>query len=187
MQKLEIEVPETYWNYQEPYQFIATFLKSKGLTEIGDITFREQYRMPNGEIRAASMDIGKEERAMRSLTISKLSHEEIGRIHEYELNHMARLLSPQEMVKVLKKYDYAFTKGITASQFESLYRLGDQSRPNPKKFHGVSIPAYFPLDNTFDGMIYHHEWDLNVKGIDFTLSEDRPVAKIANKFKVPTY
>src|SRR3990167_483481 len=68
---------------------------------------REKYRLPNGELRPASMDMGVDERALRTLAFANLMREEIEKIHDYEQKHLwNRFIMPNEIRKLLKRSDY---------------------------------------------------------------------------------
>ena len=154
----ESKIDLSYWNYQEPYKFIAQYMRSKNIYNIGDINSVSKAIIKSGDQRCASVDLIREDRAIRSLTITKLQDIDLDKLHEYELNKMDRLLFGSEIQKVIKSF-IKWDHKIEPHQMEYLIVFQDEHRPEPKKFHGISIPAYFPLDNTFDGMIYHHQWD----------------------------
>ena len=61
---------------------------------------------------------------------------------------------------------------LSANQIEFLTGFNDEHRPiNDRKFLGHAIPPYFIYDYEFDGMLYHHAWDMAVWFADFVMPE----------------
>lgn len=159
--KLEqIKVPESHWKFDEPYRYIAGWMKARCLTELGDPNYRERYRRKDGEIRFSGLGMDKIERAMRTLTIKKLTEEGLLRVQDYEQKNMLRFLVFEE-IKRISDCDIRGDGPNNELRMKILFDFCEQNRPEPRKYDGVSVPAYFLLDNEFDGMVYHHKWDWN--------------------------
>lgn len=186
IQKLEIKPPlESYWRYPEPYKKIASYMMSIGMLEIGDIKYCDKrFMLPNGERRPSGLDLDIIERALRTLTIKKLTTTGLGKIHEYEQKKMMRFLTFPE-IKVISRDRIKSSGGLSENQVESLVEFNNENRPQCRKLDHVTIPPYFQLDNEFDGMNYHHEWDVNVWHGSFELPErenERKASKILRRF-----
>lgn len=150
--------PESHWQFDEPYKFIAGWMKSKGLMELGDQKCREKLKRKDGELRPWGLGMDKLERALRTLTIKKLSEQGLVKIHEYEQKKMLRFLSFDE-IKKISGCPIKSSGPIDERQLSEIDEFNVQNRPKPRKVQGVSVPAYFLLDEEFDGMNYHHQWD----------------------------
>ena len=138
------------------------------------------------EIRPASIDLTIDDRAYRSLIMTRLAEDQIESLHEYELNviRFYLLSSMWEIEKAIKvKID---KHKLDLNQRQAVIEFSESCRPEPKKFNGVSVPSYFPLDNTFDGMLYHHDWDrlanLNRHKLEIPISESL-TKKSSGKFR----
>ena len=148
-------------DYPKAYQFIVKTMQDRGLSELGNADYRAEnsrrFMSKAGEIRAASMDMDKTSRVLRTLVLIHMTSEQLKTIHNKEKSSGNFIIN----IKSLLKLDYEPVI-ITDATIEAVTTFNDENRPEPRKFEGVSIPPYFPLDNEFDGMEYHHDWDFNI-------------------------
>lgn len=145
-------------NYPEAYQQISAKLDALCMSEIGDPHYREnqgnRFKDKNGEMRSGSVDLSRDGRVSRTCQIMKLLTEQIDRLHAAE-KKKGYFIS---QIKLSFKQEYK-SKSLNDKHIESICEFQQNHRPEPEQFHGVSIPAYFPPDNEFDGLEYHHAWD----------------------------
>ena len=140
--------------YPEPWKFIAERMRERGLKAIGNPRYRDKFsHQPD---RYGYLDMEKIDRWTRTLTISKITPEELRSIHARENEKMYFLTSGE-----MKHYaDFEYSGELSKQQVQKLGEFSDKCRPVPRKWQGISVPPYFELDNEFDGMEYHHAWDL---------------------------
>ena len=155
------QIHENYWNYKPPYRQIANYMKARGLTELGDPKYPDRFTMADGERRPGGLDMDKIVRALRTLTIRKLSEHGLKKIHNYEWTKMTRFLCFQEIRNIARE-PIVSSGGMSETQIAALADYNNTHRPECRQIDGITIPPYFPLDNEFDGMEYHHAWDWNV-------------------------
>ena len=148
-------------------------LSKNGIPWIGALDYREKrFMRPDGGIRWGGLDIEPGERAYRTWCIKHLTRPGLEKIHQYENQRMVRFALHEEMEKIAKEKieKIAFTQ----AQREHFIEFNNEHRPIfDKKFQGFSVPPYFLYDNEFDGMEYHHAWDMCVWVAEFNM----PLAK----------
>ena len=158
---MEIITPSVKKNYPEAYQKIAEKLRVSGLNEIGDPGYREKqrdrFKDKDGEFRPASMDLEKMSRVCRTLQVFQLSAEELSKLHAREKRVGYFIIN----IKKMFRQDYK-SYSLSNDRIDAVNDFNDEHRPEPIKFMGISIPPYFPPDNEFDGMEYHHAWDMGL-------------------------
>lgn len=165
---------EHYYNYPEPYKYIAGFMKSRLLWDIGNPDYREKFRLPNGDIRSASMDMDIDSRAARTINVRKLTEDQLRKAHALEQRRLFFLYGPQIFKAAGAPYR---PEPVSREAIEAVIELNNSNRPAPRKIGNVSIPPYFQLDLEFDGMIYHQQWDWLVHSVPF----DMPVMPAATR------
>lgn len=141
---------------------LERLLEKDGVDFIGDWnTFYEKNKLPNGDCRPSGLDMKDEERAFRTIIISKLSMEQIAKIHGYERSKMPRFLIAAEMEGILDVQIDRPQWGRLLSF--KLTEFNNRHKPRTTKtYKGHSIPAYF-AHASFDGMLFHQAWDKNVR------------------------
>lgn len=166
MEKLKVEIPKPpdKLNYREPYRQIAVAMNVHEVFELGDPIYREKcgdrFKDRHGEIRAASLDVAIESRVARTLTVRSMTEEQLGRVHKYEKSRGIFIYTDQ-MTSLLKA---KITPTLmTEERKQIVMAFNQENRPLMRKVYGVTVPPYFPPDNEFDGMEYHHAWDKSVK------------------------
>lgn len=141
---------------------LERLLEKDGVDFIGDWNkFYEINKLPNGGCRTSGLDMKDEDRAFRTIIISKLSMEQIAKIHGYEHSKMTRFLIAAEIEAILgDTIDRPQWSRLLAVK---LIDFNNRHRPKTTKtYKGHNIPAYF-AHASFDGMLFHHAWDKNVK------------------------
>ena len=141
---------------------LERLLEKDGVDFIGDWNkFYENNRLPNGDCRTSGLDMKDEDRAFRTIIISKLNMEQIAKIHGYERFKMTRFLVAAEMEAILDIH--LDRPQWSRLLFSKLTEFNVRYKPKTTKMYkGFHIPAYF-AHASFDGMLFHHAWDKNVK------------------------
>lgn len=148
-----INLPEAS-KYPEAYKSIVNALRSAGLHELGTRTPRKDK---DGEERAASLDLGVIERIGRTSTVINLTDIQLSEWHRVELE-IGGFFFGYDWMK--RKFHWIFEPVVLSdARMEAIKNFQSQNRPPLPKFRDVSIPPYFPLDNTFDGLEFHHRLD----------------------------
>ena len=162
MEKLKVqpELLEPSLDYAPPYQQIANAMKARGLWELG--------KAVPGD-RARSLDLDREGRALRTLAVRRLTWDQLETLHRFEVKRND-FLRDNGQIRKMFKLDYSPVI-LSAERLDAIYEFNDDNRPEMRKEYGVTVPPYFPLDNEFDGLIYHHSWDKAVKVNDLVLPE----------------
>lgn len=147
----------------------------KQLYSVGSVDSWKNRVNEKGEERLGSLDMSQEARAYRTMDVRKLALDELKRIQSHELRRMTRfVIGPTEMRIILKNENIRDQVFIQPHQIEHIIKFNDQHRPAlNRKFLDLFIPPYFVYDYDFDGMRYHHAWDLCV----WNLELDLPKAK----------
>ena len=145
----------------------------KGLYSVGSPDSWKKRVNEKGEERLGSLDMSWEARAYRTLDVRKLSAAELKVLHSHELRRMIRfVIGPTEMKIVLKNQDIPDQFYLQPHQVKYVIEFNDKHRPPmTRKFLDLYIPPYFFYDHDFDGMRYHHAWDLCVCDEDLQLPE----------------
>lgn len=113
--------------------------------------------------RAPGLDLTIESRAYRTLDIRKFSRDEIERIHNHEKS-LGLFITFLEMKRVTSRLKVPNQFHLKPDQLDDVRKFNNSHRPlAARMFHGMRIPPYFVYDLEFDGMEYHHAWDLSVK------------------------
>lgn len=163
--KPDFDVP----NYSEPYKQIADAMRIRGVTELGE--------MPRDKERASSLDISREGRVIRTLFVRHLDGFQLEKFHAMEIKHNNFIHD----ITVLKRHfrlDYPPTI-LNDARMTTITDFNNDNRPEMRKEFGITVPPYFPLDNEFDGMEYHHAWDKAVRINDLELPEIKSSKKTA--------
>lgn len=170
MEQLRPEVPKMVVNYPEPYAQISRAMNIHGVTDLGVV--------PKDKDRAASLDMDKDGRISRTLFVRSLDEEQLYKLHGLE-KKLGQFVFDITGLKKHFRLDYSPTV-LNEARTEAVADFNNSNRPVMRKEFGVTVPPYFPLDNEFDGMEYHHAWDkaVRVKDLDLPeLKEKRRTAK----------
>lgn len=150
-------------HYPQVYKNVVKAMRVHEDTQIGPIDYRlsqDKFRDRHGEIRTASLDMDDMGRIERTLTVINCSPVELDRWHELEIMKGDFYYWCLQIKRMLKLH-YPTTK-LTEDCAAAVREFNHKNRPIPSNYKGVSVPAYFPPDNYFDGMIYHHSIDKSV-------------------------
>lgn len=175
---LRIDSPRRFYKGDTLAARLESYLMEKGVSEIGEASWRKTLEIKVGEfagdIRAASMEPSRKERAYRSRDVQNLSQDQLETIIAFEQKYLPRLLiGPRQMRMILKLTEKDLPNQTLMSEvdLEQYVKISDESNPPMKKlrdFQGFEsgpsllVPPYFVYDNSFDGMNFHHAIDRNV-------------------------
>ncbi len=150
---------------------LETRMLEKQIFSVGSLDSWKSRVNERGEERLGSLDMSRDARAYRTLDIRKLNLEELKKIHAHELKRMVRfIIGPTEIRIILKNKSIEDQVFLQPNQMESVQTFNDNYRPlMDRQFLGLTIPPYFYYDYDFDGMAYHHAWDLSVWNQAYTL------------------
>ena len=180
--KTIVAKPTDSYRYPEdtPAGKLERHMKISILVSIVSLQTREKYKMENGDIRSASMEISPRDRAERTQWIKELKIVEMEKIHDYEQKKMTRFLFIAEAEKILK-LKIARVK-FNPPVIDNLESFNNIHRPQCGTFQEFVIPPYFVDDLDFDGMNYHHAWDKCIWYADYLpdmfFSQDDGFAKL---------
>lgn len=138
---------------------LQSYLTKNNIPHIGNADKKVE---PNKReiYRPKSIDLSRFSRCYRSFYIKQLTLEGLKKVHEYEEDFMERFLLASEMSKISRQEIKLFE--IKESELDAIIKFQDKHRPKCSDFRGIPIPPYFENDYDFDGMTYHHSWDLNI-------------------------
>lgn len=142
--------PPQFW--PDAYRHIVSKMRELQVMEIGDA--------PPPSDRAHSLDMDKTGRVERTLVIVGLSSAELDQLHQFEIEKNDFVYNSTQIKKLFKLFNPPTS--LSEDIVKIVHDFNEDNRPPPRQWNGMSVPAYFPLDNVFDGMSYHHAWDKSV-------------------------
>lgn len=170
---------------------LEELLISKKVKQIGSMKYREKYILKKPlfegvcDIRSAGLDMTDNQRAYRTVDIKKLTRDELGTVQRHEQKRLTRfLIGPTEIRYIVNNHEIPDQISIDDKTLERIVLFNIRNRPPlTRKYDGLSIPPYFEYDLEFDGMDYHHAWDLLVWSADMGLRvQTRPDSETVEKY-----
>ena len=146
---------------------LETAMHEAGINYIGDPKCREKFTIEKGQhegdVRWSGFDMDDSQRAYRTADIIQLSLTGLKTLHLYKDKRMVRFaIGPSEINPITKEKIRNQTH-LDEKQIAEIKKFNGEHKPTlTREFLGYKIPPYFWYDMEFDGMLYHHEWDMNV-------------------------
>lgn len=150
---------------------LERYLMSKEISHIGDMMMRwNKYKLEEKiakEIPNRRDDIPVTERALRTLFVKKMNYFELEKFHKLEADHFGGLVILIVDIGLVEK---SISRKLDRTPFKTPHEqlkyvedFNNEHRPlHEEYFEGYRVPPFFVYDCTFDGVEYHHAWDMTV-------------------------
>jgi len=157
--KTEEPTPGNFYPEHTPAGRLERKMKAMKIEHIGELMYIYNKYPPTDQTRGVKMDMGEDERTLRTYIIRQIDNVAIGRLHSWENIH--GLAHAVHIAKIVK--EEIQPSQMEKHQWAALAAHNEKNRPiYEKEFIGLRVPPFFIFDCTFDGIEYHHAWDNSV-------------------------